>query len=177
MKGARNMETNSLRELYVEHLRDLYSAENQITKALPRMAKKAGSEELKQAFEEHLQQTENQIARLERIFTNIEKGPRGKKCVGMEGLIEEGKEVMSEKMEAEVMDAALIAAAQKVEHYEIAAYGTVRAYAELLGEEEAMQLLTETLEEESATDQKLTEIAESTINVEALNGEKQKEMM
>ncbi|CAG0927941.1 Protein YciF [Thermoflexales bacterium] len=169
------MEMNSLKELYVEHLRDLYSAENQITKALPRMAKKANSEELKRAFKEHLEQTENQIARLEQIFTTIEKSPRGKKCVGMEGLIEEGKEVLSEKMEAEVRDAALIAAAQKVEHYEIAAYGTVRAYAELLGEEEAVQLLTETLEEEAATDEKLTGIAESTINVQALNGEMMEE--
>lgn len=169
------MEMNSLKELYVEHLRDLYSAENQITKALPRMVKKANSEELKRAFKEHLEQTENQIARLEQIFTTIEKSPRGKKCVGMEGLIEEGKEVLSEKMEAEVRDAALIAAAQKVEHYEIAAYGTVRAYAELLGEEEAVQLLTETLEEEAATDEKLTGIAESTINVQALNGEMMEE--
>jgi ferritin-like metal-binding protein YciE len=139
------------------------------------MVKKANSEELKRAFKEHLEQTENQIARLEQIFTTIEKSPRGKKCVGMEGLIEEGKEVLSEKMEAEVRDAALIAAAQKVEHYEIAAYGTVRAYAELLGEEEAVQLLTETLEEEAATDEKLTGIAESTINVQALNGEMMEE--
>jgi ferritin-like metal-binding protein YciE len=165
------METNTLRELYVDQLRDLYSAENQITKALPRMTKKAATEELKQAFEEHLQQTENQITRLEQIFSGLEKSPRGKKCVGMEGLIEEGKEVMAEKMEADVMDAALIAAAQKVEHYEIAGYGTVRAYAELLGETEAVQLLTATLEEESAADERLTEIAESTINVEAMNRE------
>ncbi len=164
------MEANTLRDLFVDHLRDLYSAENQITKALPRMAKKATSEPLKQAFEEHLQQTENQISRLEEIFSNMEKSPRGKKCAGMEGLLEEGKEVMSEKMDKDVMDAALIAAAQKVEHYEIAAYGTVRSYAELLGEDEAVQLLSETLEEESATDKKLTQIAESTINVEAVDG-------
>ncbi|HSD83617.1 MAG TPA: ferritin-like domain-containing protein [Anaerolineae bacterium] len=171
------MEMNSLKELYVEELRDLYSAENQITKALPRMAKKAETEELKGAFEEHLQQTENQIARLEKIFSSLDKSPRGKKCVGMEGLLEEGKEIMTEKMEPEVRDAALIAAAQRVEHYEIAAYGTVRAYAELLGEQEAMQLLTATLEEESATDEKLTQLAESSINVEAMNGQKQKETM
>ena len=164
------MEANTLRDLFVDHLRDLYSAENQITKALPRMAKKATSEPLKQAFEEHLQQTENQISRLEEIFSSMEKSPRGKKCAGMEGLLEEGKEVMSEKMDKDVMDAALIAAAQKVEHYEIAAYGTVRSYAELLGEDEAVQLLSETLEEESATDKKLTQIAESTINVDAMDG-------
>ena len=133
------MEANTLRDLFVDHLRDIYSAENQITKALPRMAKKATAEELKQAFEGHLQQTENQIARLEQIFSTMEKSPRGKKCAGMEGLIEEGKEIMAEKMDRDVMDAALIAAAQKVEHYEIAAYGTVRAYAELLGEDEAVQ--------------------------------------
>jgi len=169
------MEANTLKELYVDHLRDIYSAENQITKALPKMAKKAGSEELKQAFEEHLRQTEHQISRLEQIFGSLEKSPRGKKCVGMEGLIDEGKEIMSEKMEAEVMDAALIAAAQKVEHYEIAAYGTVRAYAELLGEQQAVDLLRQTLDEESAADEKLTGIAESTINVKALNGEMMKE--
>jgi len=169
------MEANTLKELYVDHLRDIYSAENQITKALPKMAKKAGSEELKQAFEEHLRQTENQISRLEQIFGSLEKNPRGKKCIGMEGLIDEGKEIMSEKMKAEVMDAALIAAAQKVEHYEIAAYGTVRAYAELLGEQQAVDLLEQTLEEESAADEKLTGIAASTINVKALNGERLEE--
>ncbi len=169
------MEVNTLKELYVDHLRDLYSAENQITKALPKMAKKANSEKLKQAFEEHLRQTENQISRLEQIFGSLEKSPRGKKCMGMEGLLDEGKEVMSEKMEADVMDAALIAAAQKVEHYEIAAYGTVRAYAELLGEQQAVGLLRQTLDEESATDEKLTGIAESTINVQALKGEMMEE--
>ncbi len=169
------MEAKTLKELYVDHLRDLYSAENQITKALPKMAKKANSEKLKQAFEEHLRQTENQISRLEQIFGSLEKSPRGKKCMGMEGLLDEGKEVMSEKMEADVMDAALIAAAQKVEHYEIAAYGTVRAYAELLGEQQAVGLLRQTLDEESATDEKLTGIAESTINVQALKGEMMEE--
>ena len=164
------MKLDSLNELYVDHLKDMYSAETQITKALPRMAQKASSPDLKAAFEEHLQQTNGQIQRLEQIFQTLEKSPRGKKCVGMEGLLEEGKEVMSDDMEPEVLDAALIAAAQKVEHYEISSYGTARAYARLLGDKTAAQLLTQTLEEEVGADEKLTELAESGINVEAMEG-------
>ncbi len=165
------MESATLRELYIEQLKDLYSAENQITKALPKMAKKASSGDLKMAFEEHLRQTEGQINRLDEIFDMLQKSPRGKKCMGMEGLIEEGKEVMNDGAEPEVLDAALIAAAQKVEHYEIAAYGTVRAYARLLGEKEAERLLSQTLDEESQTDEKLTMLAEQGINVDAMENE------
>ncbi len=164
------MEINSLRELYVEQLKDLYSAEMQLTKALPRMAKKADAQELKAAFEEHLQQTRGQIDRLEQIFQMLERSPRGKKCVGMEGLIAEGKEAMSEDMDPDVLDAALIAAAQKVEHYEISAYGTARAYARLLEDDRAAQLLSATLVEEAQADAKLTQLAASGINVEALEG-------
>lgn len=162
------MKLDSLNKLYVDELKDIYSAETQITKALPRMVKTATAPELKAAFEAHLQQTYGQIERLERFFQTLEKSPRGKKCVGMEGLLEEGKEVMGEDIDPEVLDAALIAAAQKVEHYEIASYGTARAYARLLGDNAAVELLTLTLEEEVASDEKLTHLAESGINVAAM---------
>lgn len=161
------MKVKNLHDLFIDELRDLYSAEKQLIKALPKMAKNATSDELREGFEEHLQQTEEQAQRLERIFENLEVSPRGKKCVAMEGLIEEGKELMEEEMEETVLDAALIAAAQKVEHYEIAGYGTVVAWARMLGEEEAAELLEETLNEEKETDQKLTELAESAVNLEA----------
>jgi ferritin-like metal-binding protein YciE len=166
-KGA-DMEIDSLRKLYVEELKDLYSAEKQITQALPKMAKKASNPQLKRAFEEHLEQTKVQIERLDQIFEGLGKSPRGKKCKGMEGLLEEGKEMMQEDMEDDVMDAALIAAAQRVEHYEIAGYGTVRTYAQLLGERDAVKLLQTTLDEEGNTDKKLTQLAETSINVEAM---------
>jgi ferritin-like metal-binding protein YciE len=165
------MKLDSLNELYVDHLKDMYSAETQITKALPRMAKKASSPDLKAAFESHLQETQGQIQRLDQIFQALEKSPRGKKCAGMEGLLEEGKEVMTEDIDPEVLDAALIAAAQKVEHYEISSYGTARAYARLLGDNTAVKLLTLTLEEEVKADKKLTQLAESGINVEAMEAE------
>ena len=165
------MKLDSLNKLYVDELKDLYSAETQITKALPRMVKKATSPALKAAFEAHLQQTFGQIERLDRIFKTLENSPRGKKCVGMEGLLAEGKEMMGEDIEPEVLDAALIAAAQKVEHYEISSYGTVRAYARLLGDNTAVDLLTLTLEEEVTTDEKLTLLAESGINVDAMETE------
>lgn len=165
------MEAEALQKLYIDNLKDIYSAENQITKALPRMARRANSPELKAAFEAHLEETQGQIARLEQIFQQLGNSPRGKKCVGMEGLLEEGKEVMSEDMEPEVLDAALIGAAQKVEHYEIAAYGTARAYAELLGEDNAVDLLTQSLDEEAAADEKLTGLAENGINIEAMEVE------
>ena len=163
------MEIDSLRKLYVEELKDLYSAEKQILQALPRMAKKASNAQLKAAFEEHLRQTEQQVQRLDQVFEGLGKSPRGKKCKGMEGLLEEGKEVMQEDMDDETRDAALIAAAQKVEHYEIAGYGTVRTYAQLLGEKDAVRLLQQTLDEEGQTDKKLTALAESSINVEAMS--------
>jgi ferritin-like metal-binding protein YciE len=162
------MEIDSLRKLYIEELKDLYSAEKQILQALPRMAKKATNPQLKAGFEEHARQTEQQVQRLEQIFEALGKSPRGKKCKGMEGLLEEGKEVMQEDMDNETRDAALIAAAQKVEHYEIAGYGTVRTYAQLLGEKDAVKLLQTTLDEEGQTDKKLTQLAESSINVEAM---------
>ena len=158
----------SLDELYVDALKDLYSAENQLMKALPKMAKAAESSDLRKAFESHLKETQRQAERIERIFSERGTGsPKGKKCVAMEGLIEEGKEVMQEDMEPDVMDAALIGAAQKVEHYEIAGYGTARAWARLLGYDKAARLLEETLNEESAANEKLTKVAESHVNVEA----------
>ncbi|MCU1285625.1 MAG: hypothetical protein JWO13_1975 [Acidobacteriales bacterium] len=165
-KTEMQMKIESLRELFIDELKDLYSAENQIIKALPKMIKNATSDELRSAFEEHLEQTKVQVERLDQIFEDLDESPRGKKCKGMEGLLEEGKEMMEEDMEDEVLDAALIAAAQRVEHYEIAGYGTVRTYAEQLGLDDAVKLLEETLEEEKETDQKLTSIAES-VNVEA----------
>ena len=161
------MEIDSLQELLVEEMRDLYSAENQLTKALPKMAKKASNPQLKKAFETHLKETENHAKRLQQIFDKLGKKPTGKKCAAMEGLIEEGKEMMGEDMEEDTMDAALISVAQKVEHYEIASYGTVRTYAQLLGNKEAARLLQQTLDEEGKTDKLLTELAESSINVEA----------
>jgi ferritin-like metal-binding protein YciE len=160
------MKMESLQELYIHGLKDLYSAEKQILKALPKMAKAASSDELREGFEAHLEETERQVERLEEIFEELGVSPRGKKCVGMEGLIEEGKELMEEDAEPEVLDAGLIAAAQHVEHYEMAGYGCVRTYAELLGYDEAAKLLQESLDEEGATDKKLTALAQN-INVEA----------
>jgi len=160
------MEMQSLRELMIDELKDLYSAENQILKALPKMIKKADSPELKQGFEKHLKETEGQVERLDRIFEQLEQSPRGKKCKGMEGIIEDGKDLMEQDAEPEVMDAGLIGAAQHVEHYEIAGYGCARTYAELLGLDEIAELLEKTLDEEKATDEKLSELA-SNINVQA----------
>lgn len=162
---ASKMQT--LDDMYMDLLKDLYSAEKQITKALPKMAKNAQASDLQNAFQEHLRQTEEQIERLERIFSEMEGSPRGKKCVGMEGLLEEGSEIMKEDAEPEVRDAGLIAAAQKVEHYEIAAYGTAAAHARQLGFNSVAQLLDKTLEEEKMTDEKLTKIAENQVNVQA----------
>jgi len=161
------MEHQALKELYIDELKDIYNAENQLVKALPKMAKTANSEELRTGFEEHLEQTRGHVQRLEQIFKELGEKPSGKKCKGMEGLLAEGQEIMGEDFEDDVMDAALISAAQRVEHYEIAAYGTVRTYAELLGEDSAAQLLEQTLEEEKETDQKLTDMA-GEINVKAL---------
>jgi ferritin-like metal-binding protein YciE len=161
------MSLDSLEKLFIEELRDIYNAEKQLTRALPRMAKAAESNELRDAFTLHTRETEGQIQRLERVFREVGQAVRGKKCKGMEGLIEEGKEKMEEEGEPEVLDAALIASAQKVEHYEIAAYGCLRTYAELLGYTEAAQLLQQNLEEEEATDKKLNQLAEGGINEQA----------
>jgi ferritin-like metal-binding protein YciE len=165
------MELETLRDLYVDELKDLYSAENQILKALPRMIKAASHPELKKAFETHLRQTEGQVKRLEKVFEELEASPRGKKCVGMEGLIEEAKELLSEKPDPDVLDAGLISKAQHVEHYEMAGYGTVRTYAQLLGMDRQAQLLQQTLDEEGETDKLLTRLAESSINIEAAMGD------
>ncbi|HEX4964548.1 MAG TPA: ferritin-like domain-containing protein [Thermoanaerobaculia bacterium] len=162
------MEIDSLRKLYVEELKDLYSAEKQILQALPKMVKKATHPQLKSAFQEHLEVTQGHVERLNQIFDALGKSPQGKKCKAMEGLLEEGKEVMQEDMADDVMDAALIGAAQRVEHYEMAGYGTCRTWAQLLGEKEAAKLLQQTLNEEGDADKSLTKLAESTINVEAM---------
>ena len=161
------MEFNSLEGLYVEELRDLYSAENQILKALPKMAKVASDRELQRAFTQHERQTQRQVKRLERIFKDLGESPKGKKCVGMEGLIKEAQELIREKPDPEVLDAGLISKAQHVEHYEIAGYGTVRTYARQLGYDQQAELLQQTLDEEGETDKLLTQLAERSINVEA----------
>ena len=158
-----------LRELYIEELRDLYNAESQLVKALPKMAKAASSDELRRGFEEHLEQTKGHVQRLEQIFQALGENPKGKKCKGMEGLLEEGSEVMQEDFEGALMDAAIIGAAQRVEHYEIAAYGTICAFAEELGESEQNSLLNQTLQEEKEADEKLTQLAQQ-INAQANEG-------
>lgn len=161
------MERKALKELYVDELRDVFNAENQLVKALPKMAKASTSPDLRAGFEEHSEQTKGHVQRLEEIFNLLGEEPTGKKCKGMEGLIEEGSEMIEEgELEGEVLDAALISAAQRVEHYEIAAYGCVRTYADILGQTEAVSLLDQTLDEEKNTDQRLTELAEN-INLEA----------
>jgi ferritin-like metal-binding protein YciE len=158
---------SQLNEIFLSELADIYHAEGQILKALPRMAKAASTSELKQAFTEHASQTENQVERLKQVFDLFGKPARGKKCKGIEGIIAEGKEHISELDEGPALDAALIAGAQKVEHYEMASYGTLQNWAELLNNEEAKRLLHDTLEEEKLTDKKLTELAD-TNNREAL---------
>lgn len=165
---------NNLHELLIEEIRDIYHAEGQLLKALPKMAKAATSERLKEAFERHLEETEQHVERLERAFESLGEPVKGKKCQAMEGLIEEAKETMDEHAESPVLDAGLICAAQKVEHYEIASYGTICTWADLLDLSEVSDLLKETLEEEKTTDETLTEIAESEINVEAVT-EKEEE--
>ena len=168
------MKLASLEELYIDELKDLYNAEKQLVKALPKMAKAASSEDLREAFQEHLEVTKGQVTRLEQIFEELGVAPRGKKCKGMEGLIEEGAEMMSEDAAPAVKDAALISAAQRVEHYEIAGYGTLRTYAETLGYEDAAELLQRTLDEESQANEKLTEISAS-VNEEANEAEEEEE--
>ncbi len=160
-------EKNPLEELLEDELKDLYSAENQIIKALPRMIKACESPELKRAFERHLEETRRQVDRLDQIGEELEIRMTGKKCKGMEGLLAEGKEAL-EELDEQNIDAGLIGAAQKVEHYEIAGYGTARTHAELLGLRRVAKLLQQTLDEESATDKKLTALAETVANVEAV---------
>jgi len=160
------MPNESMRELYIDELRDLYNAETQIVKALPKMAKAASNDQLREAFEEHLRETSEQVSRLEQIFEMLGEKPTGKKCLGMEGLVKEAAETMRESYDDPVMDAALIGAAQRVEHYEIAGYGTVKEFAQLLGEEDHLSLLEETLNEEKQADEKLTQLAQE-INSQA----------
>jgi ferritin-like metal-binding protein YciE len=161
---------NALKKLYVDELKDLYSAETQLVKALPKMAKAAESPELQAGFEEHLEQTREHVARLETICKELGESPKGKACNGMKGLIKEGEELIEEDPGAEELDAGLIAAAQRVEHYEIAGYGCVRTYADLLGDNQAVSLLDKTLAEEKDTDKKLTLLAKQ-INVDAMDSE------
>jgi ferritin-like metal-binding protein YciE len=158
------MSLDSLEKLFLDEVKDIYHAEKQLLRALPRMAKAAESAQLSQAFTKHLKETEGHVQRLERIFRELGQPVRGKQCKGMMGLIEEGKEKLEEESEAPVLDAALIASAQKVEHYEIAAYGCLRTYAQLLGYDQAATLLEQTLAEEEAADKKLTELGEGGIN-------------
>jgi len=162
------MKMKTLEDLFVHEIRDLYSAEKQLLKALPKMAKAATNGDLAAAFEAHLAETEEQVSRLESIFETLEISSRGPKCKAMEGLLEEGKDVLEEDMEDDVRDAALICSAQRVEHYEIAGYGCARTFAKRLGHGEIAELLQQTLDEEAATDEKLTELAESQVNEDAV---------
>jgi ferritin-like metal-binding protein YciE len=158
------MSHDSLQSLFIDELKDVYNAEKQLVTALPKMAKAASSPELSQALTQHLEETKAHVERLEQIFKSLDLPLRGKKCKGMEGLVEEGKEMLEEGGEDSVLDAGIISAAQRVEHYEMAAYGCLRTYAGLLGHDGAVKLLEQTLEEEEAADQKLTELAEGGIN-------------
>jgi len=161
---------NNLKDLYVDELKDAYDFEHRILEALPKMEQSADADELKQAFREHRTQTENQVRRLEQVFREIGEEPSRKTCKGMKGLIEEGEEYVKARGDSDTIDAALISAAQRVEHYEMAVYGTLRTYAEVLGHTSQASLLQENLDEEAQTDDKLTRLAESGINVEAASG-------
>jgi len=169
------MAAHTLSDLYVEELRDLYNAERQILKALPKIIKAASHDELKQALESHRQQTEGHVTRLEQIFEDLGKNAKGKTCHGMEGVLAEGAELIEEEPQAQVLDAGIIAAAQRVEHYEIAAYGSVRTWAEQLGHNHHVALLEQTLDEEKEADDKLTELATQSINEEAADAEVERE--
>jgi ferritin-like metal-binding protein YciE len=162
------MKLDTLKTLYLDELQDLYNAENQLLKALPKMAKAASSEELKDAFEKHLEQTKTHVERLEEVFEEIGEKPKGKTCKAMKGLIEEGSEILHEDGEESVIDAGIIVAAQKVEHYEIASYGSVRTFAQLLGKDSSAELLQTTLDEESEANELLNTLAEDIVNPEAL---------
>ncbi|MDB4915372.1 MAG: ferritin-like protein [Gemmatimonadetes bacterium] len=169
------MSLDSLDDLYLEELKDLYSAENQIIKALPKMIKAATNPELQQAFADHLEQTKEQVARLVRICEDLGASPKGKKCSGMEGILEEGSDLMSEDADDAVLDAGLASAAQHVEHYEIAGYGSVRTWAEQLGHDEHVILLQQTLDEEKMADELLTKIATTALNIDAEEGDDEEE--
>ena len=169
------MKLDSLKKLFIEELRDVYNAEQQLVKALPKMAKGASSDELKQAIEDHLGETREHVERLEQVFKGLDEKPRGKTCQAMKGLVEEGSEILEEDGEDSVLDAGIIAAAQKVEHYEIATYGTLRTWANLLGEDDAAELLQQTLDEEGDTDKRLNELAEDIVNPEALSESEEEE--
>ena len=160
-------EAGTLHDAFIDELRDTYDAERQLTKALPKLAKAASSEQLREAFETHLEETQGQIERLERVFESLDEKVRGKHCEGIAGIIEEGKSIMEEDFDDTTMDAVLIAAGQRAEHYEMAAYGTLVAWARAMGHDEAAELLEQTLEEEKAADKKLSSIAEGGINQEA----------
>lgn len=161
------MQMNNLQDAFLHELKDIYNAEKQLTRALPKMAKAAEDDELRSLFEEHLEQTKGHIERLEQVFETVGKTARGEKCEAMAGIIEEGQSVMEQDAEPEVMDAMLIGAAQKAEHYEIATYGTMCAWAEQLGMSDAARLLNQTLQEEKQTDEKLTRFAEGRKNPQA----------
>jgi ferritin-like metal-binding protein YciE len=158
------MPLNSLQDLYIEQLQDLYDAEQQILEALPKMIEKASHPELRQGFELHLRQTQEQVRRLDQIFESLGEDAEGEECEGMKGLLKEGEKLMKERADTDVLDAAMIAAAQRVEHYEIAGYGCARTYAQALGRSEDADLLQQTLDEEGETDKKLTQIAEQVVN-------------
>ncbi len=169
------MKINTLQDLYIEELQDLYSAENQIIKALPKVIDECTSDELRSALEDHLDQTKEQVERLDQIFENLDETPKGKKCAAMEGLVKECQETISEDMKEDIKDAAIIASCQRIEHYEIAVYGTVCTFAKLLGREDDLDLLGQTLDEEKEADETLTDIAENTINIEAAEEEEEEE--
>jgi ferritin-like metal-binding protein YciE len=169
------MKLKTLEDLYLQELRDIYDAESQLLKALPTFAKAASSDELRNAFEDHLEQTKEQVGRLDQIFENLDASSKGKKCKGMAGLVEEGKELLDEDISPDVLDAAIIAAAQRIEHYEIAVYGCLVTYARLLEKDDDADLLEQSLDEEKETDELLTDIAESTINIEAAEEEDEAE--
>jgi ferritin-like metal-binding protein YciE len=164
---ANLMKLETLRDLLVEELKDMYDAEQQLVEALPEMKKAASSPQLKTAFDDHLKQTQQHVTRLEHVFEMMDQRPSRKPCKAMKGLVKEGQEMIEEKADKDVKDAGLIAAAQRVEHYEIAAYGTAMAYCKQIGNDEALRLLSQTLEEEKMTDQLLTQLAESSINIKA----------
>lgn len=171
------MEMSNLQDLLVDNLKDLYSAETQMLKALPKVARKVENEQLRQALTMHVKETEQQVKRLEQVLDQMGEKPGGKKCHGMEGLLEENKEMMAEDADPDVMDAGLIVGCQKAEHYEIAGYGSAVTFAKLLGNDQAARLLAQSLDEEERTDKKLTQIAESSINIEAAEGAEEGERM
>lgn len=162
------MKLNSLKQLYQEGLKDVYDAENQIVKALPKMIKPITEPQLRQALEEHLEQTRGHVRRLEEIFRNLGEDPKSRKCEGLRGILDEGEKTISESEQGPVLDAGLIAAAQRVEHYETAVYGSLKTWAEQLGDQQSVRLLEQTLNEEKEADRKLTEIAQSRVNAQAV---------